>query len=133
MSESSRDQQVHAILHAYLRAVDAGQTPDREDILRQHPEIAEELRGFFADQAKMDGLAKSLHRDHTLDGAITMPPSESVEAIVPFAREIGAEEVPQRLRYFGDYELQEEIARGGMGVVFKAKQVSPRAISSSSS
>jgi 2-oxo-4-hydroxy-4-carboxy--5-ureidoimidazoline (OHCU) decarboxylase len=42
MNEPSREKQLESILHAYLQAVDAGGKPDRDELLRQHPDLADE-------------------------------------------------------------------------------------------
>jgi eukaryotic-like serine/threonine-protein kinase len=111
MNEPSHERQLETILHAYLQAVDAGDKPDRADLLRKHPDLADELRNFFADQEKMDGFVKSMHKVQVGDPTIGTDGSPD-----------GPTDLP-RIRYIGDYELLEVIARGGMGVVYKARQV----------
>jgi len=113
-SPTEREQRLQAILHEYLQAVDAGQKPDQAAVLRAHPDLAEDLSAFFADQHKLSRLASSLDTQ-TIALGVSREASES---------EPHPDLAPVRIRYFGDYELQQEIARGGMGIVYQARQVS---------
>jgi hypothetical protein len=90
----TREQRLHDVLAAYLEAVRAGQVPDRQELLARHPDLAGELQAFFADHDRLRQLAA---------------PADGPGGTV---------------RYFGDYELLERIAEGGMGVVWRARQVS---------
>ncbi|MGE3780032.1 MAG: WD40 repeat domain-containing serine/threonine protein kinase, partial [Pirellulaceae bacterium] len=91
------------VLADYIRGCEAGTPPDRELLIQRHPELAMELRQFFAQRDRIHRVARQTRSvDSTLQQLAAGP--------------------GQKLSYVGEYELIEEIARGGMGVVFKARQ-----------
>lgn len=95
-STTSGDERVDEVIAAYLDAVRAGTNPAAQEWLARYPDLVDELTSFFAGKEELQRLAGS-------------PPH-----VAP----------PGCLRSFGDYELLEEIARGGMGIVYRARQVS---------
>ena len=98
-----------AVIAQYLEQVEAKEVPDREALLAAHPDLADRLRAFFADYDQIDRQAADLR--------MSADPNRTTDAMPP------AGQLP-RVHYFGDYELIEVIAHGGMGVVYKARQVS---------
>jgi WD40 repeat protein/tRNA A-37 threonylcarbamoyl transferase component Bud32 len=110
---SQREQRLQDILAAYIQAAEAGHAPDRQKLLADHPDLADELASFFANRDDFARLAEPV-----------APPAAQAATMGAAASAGGVPVVGDNLRYFGDYEVLEEIARGGMGVVFKARQVS---------
>jgi tetratricopeptide (TPR) repeat protein len=101
------------VLAGYLLARDVGDAPDQESFVARHPDLSKELRAFFANEAHVEHIAEPFRpaaAEHFDDDG-------SDDAGDP-------EDASHRLRRFGDYELLGEIARGGMGVVYRARQTS---------
>lgn len=84
------------VIARYLRDEENGQPADRERLLAEHPELAAELEQFFADRDRVSAAV----------APVSLPRRKPLATI----------------RYFGDYELLEETACGGMGIVYRARQ-----------
>lgn len=97
----SSDQTLDDLLAQYIAGEEAGHVPDRQQLLIQHPQFAADLCEFFANRDQMQRLAQPLRGDAEVSRG--GPPLGKV-------------------RYFGDYELLEEVAAGGMGIIYKARQ-----------
>jgi len=90
------EDRVDEAIAAFLEEAEAGRSPDPAAYLERYPDLRDELASFFAARAEFEQQAAPL-----------LPTGEA----------------PRRV---GDFVLLEEIARGGMGVVYRAYQQSLR-------
>ena len=97
--DPDREARLEQVLAAYIEAADGGRPLDRQQLLATHVDLAADLEEFFANRDQM------------------------VRVVAPLHDNLPALSRGTELRYLGDYELLECVAAGGMGVVYKARQL----------
>ena len=115
MFDEGSEEPVDVVVAACADARRTRRIADCDSLVEQHPEFAADIANFLDDYDQVDTKLAPLREllGSAADGTGDVPTIAGSGAAQP-APAVGSS--------FGDYELLSEIARGGMGVVFQARQ-----------
>jgi serine/threonine protein kinase len=105
-SASEHELRFQQVAAEYLEALEAGRPEDLSALLARHPDLADEIAAFVAEQDEMARLAAPLRE--------AVAPAGAVLPLAP----------PGEHGRLGDFRIVREVGRGGMGVVYEAEQLS---------
>ncbi len=110
--DAPNDDQLACLLAELAEQLQQGQAPDIDAVVRQHPDLGEELRELWLTAQ----IAEDLARIDENDATTTFPPATRFGMDEPLSGGVP-------LATIGDCELLEEVGRGGMGLVYRARQI----------
>lgn len=116
--EAPDDPQLFSRLDRYVEQLQRGEQPDRDELLAEHPELSSALDCLDALERfapEPESISALLDPGQTTPYSTPEELASSQSDVLPLA-------APPR--DFGDFQLQEVVGRGGMGVVFRARQKS---------
>ncbi|MGE0759076.1 MAG: protein kinase [Pirellulaceae bacterium] len=120
VSQFLEDPQFQALLIACLEKLERSEPLDRNELAQQFPEFAEAIAEFLENRELLEQMVGKLRTSST---SRSSPDSSNLTEETLASGPTGNGLVPgERVRYIGQYEIIEEIARGGMGIVFKVRQ-----------
>jgi len=114
--DPEREERLAALVESLFEVRGPAAQAELERLAQAHPDIAGDLREVFAAMSVADAVAE---RSTIMVAAPADDGGSSVESWGATGFVPGAAALPCS---FGDYELVEEIGRGGMGVVYRAVQ-----------